>query len=530
MGTNAEAIASAIRRAGIEYCFGLPGGEVLALLDALQRAGVRFYLTGHEASAAFMAEVTGQLTGRPGVCVATLGPGALNLTLGLGNARLDRGPVLALTATISTAIERHFPHQRLPLTAVFGPLCKASVAVDGRGAEDLTDWCLQLAAAPPPGPVHLALPSNLATQSTAPGGQPVEGGREAAARDASLGRSLDEIAEALGASQRPLLMVGLGCLPADLPALRRFVDVTRIPFVVTPKAKGSLPEDVPGFLGVISGMALDKVMLETLDCADLLLGVGFDPIECDKPWYTTRRVANFSRYRTAEGDYDPVESLGEIGAHLEALSARTIRRPWPDSLLAERRAAIRPRPMAAKGGVSPLAAVRAMREALPRNAVMTCDVGSHKYFAGQFWESYEPQTFFMSNGLSAMGYGVPAAIAAKLHFPDRPVVTVVGDGGLLMMQHNLVFVQHHRVPIIIVCLVDNSLSLIRVAQERRGLAPYGVDFPAPDFAAIARAYGISARRVRTIDALKSAIAQALESDGATVLHVPVDLREYQAFC
>ncbi len=142
--------------------FGLPGGEVVSLVEACRKTGVRFVLTGHEASAAFMAEVTGQLADRPGVCVSTLGPGAMNLLLGLADARLDRGPVLALTAQVSTAIERHYTHQRLALGAIFGEVCKASVTVSGAGTGDLAAWCLRSAMTPPRGPVHLALPSNLA--------------------------------------------------------------------------------------------------------------------------------------------------------------------------------------------------------------------------------------------------------------------------------------------------------------------------------------------------------------------------------
>lgn len=530
MKNNADAIASAIRRAGSEYCFGLPGGEVVALIEACRRSGIRFFLTGHEASAAFMAEVTGQLTMRPGVCVSTLGPGALNLVLGLGNARLDRGPVLALTATISTAIERHFPHQRLPLNAIFGQVCKMSVSVDGRATEDLADWCLRTAMVPPWGPVHLALPSDLATQPVVEGERLPEAVRESTGGNARGGEALDEVAGAVSQAKRPLLLVGLGCLPSDVPPLRRFVDMTGIPFVLTPKAKGFLPEDAPGFLGVVSGMALDNMMLETLDLADILLGVGFDPVECDKPWYMNRIVVNLSRYRTAEGGYHPIEHIGNIDAALDALATRAGHRPWPSHLLAGRRAAIRPQHMGNAQGVSPLAAVQALRETLPRETVMTCDVGSHKYFIGQFWESYEPQTLFMSNGLSAMGYGIPAAIAAKLHFPQRPVVSVVGDGGMLMMQHNLVFLRQYGVPVVVVCFVDNSLSLIRLAQERRGLQAYGVDFPAPNFAAIAEEYGIRGVLAKTPRGLKRAIAQALEKGVPTVVHVPIDQREYQAFC
>jgi acetolactate synthase-1/2/3 large subunit len=352
----------------------------------------------------------------------------------------------------------------------------------------------------------------------------------AGAGDGATSAEVNTIAAAYDGAARPLLVVGVGALPRDVPALRRFVDATGIPFVVTPKVKGFLPEDAPGFLGVVSGMALDKAMLETLDCADLLVGVGFDPVECDKTWYVGRRVVNLCRYRTGVGDYAPVEHIGEVGEALEMLRARLAPRPWPASLLAERHAAVRPAPLAAAAGLSPIECVRALREVVPREAVATCDVGSHKYFMGQFWESYEPQTFFMSNGLSAMGYGLPAAIAAKLHAPERPVISAVGDGGMLMMQHNLVFMRQYDVPVVVVCFVDHSLSLIRLGQERRGLPPFGVDFPAPDFVAASAGYGVGGARIGSIDELKRAAERALRARAPFVLQVPIDTREYQAFC
>jgi acetolactate synthase-1/2/3 large subunit len=527
VSTNAEAVAAALADAGVEYSFGLPGGEIVAVLDACRRAGIRFYLTGHEASAAFMAEVTGQLTGVPGVCAATLGPGAMNLLLGLANASLDRGPVLALTASVSTAIAPHYTHQALPLGGIFSQICKTSVTADGRASGDLMAQCLRLASSPPPGPVHFALPSNLATQEAAAGTAAMIA---PAAGAGTVSAELDAIADACEGASRPLLVAGVGALPRDVPALRRFVDATGMPFVVTPKVKGFVPEDAPGFLGVVSGMALDKIMLETIDCADLLVGVGFDPVECDKTWYVGRRVVNLCRYRTGIGDYAPVEHIGDVGEALEALRARLAPRRWPAALLAERRAAVRPAPLAPAAGLSPIECVRALREVVPREAVATCDVGSHKYFMGQFWESYEPQTFFMSNGLSAMGYGLPAAIAAKLHAPERPVISVVGDGGMLMMQHNLVFMRQHDVPVVVVCFVDHSLSLIRLGQERRGLPPYGVDFPSPDFVAVAAGYGVDGARIGSIDELKRTTERTLRSRVPFVLQVAIDTREYQAFC
>ena len=524
--SNAEAIAATLAKMGVEFAFGLPGGEVTALLHACRAAGIRFMLTGHEASAAFMADVTGQITGRPGICIATLGPGAMNLCLGAAHAYLDRSPVLAFTAETPRAIARHYSHQRLPLTRTFGTICKASVAISGRGTAELVESAARLAAAPHPGPVHIALSSDIAGKNVRPGPPPRL--KETARADRAPQNALEEIAGRLSEARRPLVMVGIGCPPRDAPAVRRFVDRVTLPYVVTPKAKGMLPEDGPGFLGVIGGMAIDREIMKTVDQADLLMGVGFDPIECDDPWYVGRPIVNLSRAPTRMGRYRPLEVIGEIPELLRLLDGADAR-PWPSDLLAECRARLRPRPIRAEGAVSPLEAIEAAREVLPAQTILTSDVGSHKYYAGQFWRARAPQTFFMSNGLSAMGYGVPAAIAAKLHFPRQPVVALVGDGGLLMMLHNLVFIRQHRVPVIIVCFIDDSLSLIRISQQRRGHDPYGVDFPAPDFARAADAFGVRGRLVDSIDALKRALDEAVRAGEPALIAVRVNMREYEAY-
>jgi acetolactate synthase-1/2/3 large subunit len=527
MPTNAEVIAATLAGAGVEFAFGLPGGEIGALIHACREAGIRFFLTGHEASAAFMADVTGQISGRAGVCMATLGPGAMNLCLGVANALLDRSPVLAITAQIPAAMQPHFPHQRLALTSVFGAICKHSEALAGNETAAVIERCLCVAATPPWGPVYLALPSDVAAREATPSRAAVLSQAHPSAGRA--GASPDDILGLWQDAQRPLMVAGVGCLPKDVPALRRFVERTGVPFVVTPKAKGTLPEDAPGFLGVVGGMALDRTVLEIVEQADLLLGAGFDPVECDKDWYVSRRIANLSRAATAEGAYHPVEVIGDIGGNLDLLASQAAAKPWPPSLLAESRARLRPAPIRSGDGLSPLEAVRTLRAVLPPETILTCDVGSHKFYAGQFWECHQPHTFFMSNGLSAMGYGIPAAIAARLHFPDRPVVALVGDGGLLMMLHNLVFLRHYEIPVIIVCFVDESLSLIRIGQQRRGLDPYGVDFPAPDFAGIAEAFGITGIRVRSLEDLKQAVDRAARTRRATLVHVPVNKREYEAY-
>jgi len=536
--TNSDVIAKALAGEGIEYAFGLPGGEVVVLIDALRGAGIRFLLVGHEASAAFKADVTGQITGRAGVCISTLGPGAANLVTGVANAYLERSPVLVLTAQISHDLLPSFTHQRLPLDRIFGDITKQSIMLDGLDTDARVAAALRLARSERPGPVHLAIPGEVAAREarswgqSASSSQPGFAGRapDAAGPPVMAGGDADAVIRAIGEARQPLLCVGLGARPNDAPAIRHLLEVTQWPWVSTPKAKGIVPETHPRFLGVAGGMAIDQVILETLEASDLLVGIGFDPVECDKPWFLHCPIVNVSRWSTREGAYQPLEIVGDIGAIVPDIVARLTPKPWPDAVLHERRRAIARRPhtsVAGPGGLSPLAALEAIREVLPEETVLACDVGSHKFLAGQFWRTTMPHTFFMSNGLSSMGYGLPAAVAASLHFPGRPVAALVGDGGMLMMAHNLPLMASLQLPILNIVFTDGSLSLIRFAQTRRGLPPYGTDFTAPDFSQIAAASGILAARATTLDAVKAHAARAVAMRAPFLLDVAIDLREYE---
>jgi acetolactate synthase-1/2/3 large subunit len=522
MPTNADLIAHTLAANGVQYVFGLPGGEVVVLIDAIRRAGMSFVLVGHEASAAFMADVTGQITGQIGVCVATLGPGAMNLVPGVANAYLDRSPLLALTAQIAPDYFASFSHQRLPLDRIFSGVTKGSFFVDGRRTDALVTEAIHLARTDRPGPVHLAIPAEIAASQAFPSER-----REASdVMRISGGGPHADVRALLEAAKRPLLLIGLGAQPADAPAIRATLDATGWPWMTTPKGKGITPEDHPRFLGVAGGMAIDSVILETLSLSDLIIGVGFDPVECDKPWFLDRKLVNITRWPTREGRYQPPEVIGEIGTLLVDLVEQLPPRPWPQEVLDERRHAIRRPPGSGSGGLSPLGALYALREVAPAETILTCDVGSHKYVAGQFWHTTIPHTFFVSNGLSSMGYGLPAAVAAHLQYPKRPVVALVGDGGMLMMQHNLSLIASMQIPLLTVVFADGSLSLIRFSQTRRSLPAYGTDFSPPDFAALARAYGIVGAQVRTLDELKVRASQALEDRTPYLLEVPVDLHAY----
>ncbi|HLJ51112.1 MAG TPA: thiamine pyrophosphate-dependent enzyme [Bryobacteraceae bacterium] len=518
MATHVEVMAQALAERGVEYVFGLPGGEILAFVDACRRAGMRFLLTGHEASAAWMAQVVGQITGVPGVCCSTLGPGATNLVTAVANAYLDRAPLLAVTAQTASRAVATMTHQRLPLREMFSPLVKASVEIGEWNTWEIMQDALELAEVPRPGPVHIGIPSDRAREmaSATSTARSVSGRGGTGLQPVLIDRIL--------AAERPLVIVGLGAIPSAAPAVRGLIDKLQAPFLVTPKVKGIVPEDHPLFLGVASGMCIDGDILETIRTADLLVGIGFDPVECDKTWFADVDVVAIDAVSMAEGDYQPREAIGNVPSLVDRLAASLPGpKSWPPELLASRRAAIRREPAE---GLSPLRLIEELRAVFPRDGIATCDVGSHKLAIGQFWRSYEPGTFFMSNGLSGMGFGIPAAIGAQLVLRDKPVIAMVGDGGMLMMLHDLVLIRELGLPILIVVFSDRSLSLIRVSSERKGFPPYGVDFCPPDFAAVAAAFGIAGRRVASIEEVRACAEQALSSKMPFVMDVPLDYREY----
>ncbi|HYL75551.1 MAG TPA: thiamine pyrophosphate-binding protein [Bryobacteraceae bacterium] len=517
MANHAEAMAQTLAARGVEYVFGLPGGEIVAFIDACRRSGLRFLLTGHEASAAWMAQVVGQITGVPGVCASTLGPGATNLITGVANAFLDRAPMLAVTAQIPSAALATMTHQRLPLNDLFSPIAKGSFRAGDFDTIQLMNHAMDLATAPRPGPVHVSLGSDLAVQEYSAG---------TSMRAVSItpnSAHIDQIAGRLQTAARPLVLIGLGATPSTGPAIRAFVERLQAPFLVTPKVKGIVPEDHPLFAGVASGMAMDRPIVEAIKSADLIVAIGFDPVECDKTWFAEVNVVALDTAPMAEGSYAPLEAIGDLAPMLDELSKKTAQCPnWLPAL-----PLIQQSPTESPGpGLSPLRVIEELRSVFPRDGIATCDVGSHKLVMGQFWRAYEPGTFFMSNGLSGMGFGIPAAIAAQLTNPEKPVLAVVGDGGMLMMLHDLVLIRELALPILMVVLSDRSLSLIRVSAERRGFPPYGVDFTPPDFAAVAQGFGIAARRIASLAELRTCVDKVLSQRIPFLIDIPIDYREY----
>ncbi len=533
MSTCAEVLAATLADAGVDVMFGLPGGEILDFVEAARRAGIRFLLTRHESHAAFMADTTGQLRRRPGVCVSTLGPGAVNMTLGVANAFLDRSPVLAITASLSTSSVPYATHQQLDLNAVYRPFTKAALTLDGRATRASVRAAIATAVAPRMGPVHIALPSDVARARDRPADTTdadlftATGESPAFSHDA-----LDRVARAIDAARRPVLIVGLDVDPtADTAAVRAFVDRLRVPTFVTPKAKGIVAEDHPLFGGVCAGVAADGLFVDFFSRSDLLVGLGFDPVESDKLWHQTLPLVSVGPVSIRAGAFAPgIEVTGPLRTMLEDLERRRWRRfEWESDAVDRFRArldrTLRPeRPP--RHGLSGYELTRALRALFPRDTIVTTDVGSIKMIVSQAWTAYEPSTFLESNGLSAMSYALPAAMAARLRFPDRPVLCTVGDGGFGMVMAELETCVRERLHFVTVVYNDSALSLIDVAQQNRGYPSTGVRYGPVDFAAAAAGFGAWARRVEHLDGLEAAVREAMQVDRPAVIDAVVDPAEY----
>jgi acetolactate synthase-1/2/3 large subunit len=518
--------------------FGLPGGEILEFIHAAKAAGIEFVLTRHEAAAAFAADVGGQIARRPGVCVSTLGPGAVNMTLGVANAFLDRSPVVAITASMARSAEPYATHQALDLNAIYKPFTKAAITLDARDTAAKVQRALASTLAPRMGPVHIALPSDIAKAPEQAASESSTMQIDPPAIPRADRDALARVGEEIARAKRPVVVLGLDLEPrTDARPVRAFVERLDVPVFVTPKAKGMLPEDHPLFYGVCAGVAGDGVIVDFFNRADLIIGLGFEPVESDKLWHQTMKLVSISPVSIAAGEYRPhAEAVGDVAHTLEELGDLKNTPPqdrcayeWSDADLRQFRADLEDvlKPSAALEALSGYELTRRLRELMPRDTVLATDVGAIKSITSQAWTTYEPLTFFESNGLSAMSYSFPAAMAARLAYPDRPVLCAIGDGGFGMTCAELETCKRERLNFMTVVYNDSSLSLIHVSQANRGHEPYGVDHCPVDFAAVASGFGAWTRRVRTMSELDAAVREGLTIDRPVVIDAIVDPAEYR---
>ena len=530
--TVATAVVDALKEMGVRYVFGVPSGGWVDYMEALRKTdGIEFILTTHEGGAGMMADVCGRLTGTPGACFGTFGPGATNLATGVGEALLDRSPVIALTDEMPEAMRGRTTQMGIDHQALFRPLTKKTTRLTPESAKSILFDAGRVALEGRPGPVHVGLPVGMSAEKASNENVSFAPPPKPKAADAAL---LEKAARLFSQAKKPILAVGLGAVHAGVQGeIRKLAEKHKIPVVLTPMAKGMLNEDHPCYAGVVFH-ALSDIVGQTHQDADLVIGIGYDPVEFNyESWLSKKAKLISFDIEPADIDrksYDvAVDAVGDIQTSLDALLALpSVANDWDLKALAARRAAMFEKLAPSKSGFGPKGALAVLREVLPDDGIMTCDVGAHTHLIGQLWRTPAPGTQIMTNGWSTMGFGIPAAVAAKLVHPDKQVCTVVGDGGFLMTAGEIATAIRCNLHIVIVLLTDNDLALIRIKQEKKGNPIYGT--PVRDKGAIGgdNIFGAPVRTASDAAAFREALKWAFAADGPVVVEAIVDSREYDA--
>ncbi len=526
MTTVAELLAKMIYDRGVRTVFGLPGGEVVELLDAFRRTGIEFVLVKNECSAVYMADITARLTGTIGVALTTLGPGATNAYAGVAHAYLDRAPILIITAQIDAQLTGTYTHQVLDLQACFRPVTKFTAELAVESALETIQFALCQLTCGRPGPVHLGICRRIAGSEAR-----AVAASEQATPKIDLRPHALAIKESLSSSVRPVIVVGLGLEPErPYVEIQTLSEAINAPVIDTPKSKGAVPANHPLFAGTI-GLTVNDPAYELLDEADCIIAVGFDVVELVKPWSENAPLIWIAPWPNHDPHIAAVhEYVGETALLLSLLAATATNQipgSWGSQRIAEFRAkqAQKPVTQAASGHISPQDVLRVIRDQTADTTILTTDVGSHKIFTALAWPAQTPNRYFVSNGLSAMGFGIPAAIAAA-KITQQPTLCITGDAGIAMVIGELSLAVEMNLPVVIVLMNDNALDLIRSAQRRGGKPVYGTTFTNPDYSLVAAGYGLNYHRVDDRLSCATAFQLALDAKGPSLIDVQVDPSTY----
>ena len=527
----AELMVRCLEAEGVERIFAIPGEETLEIVEALHRSPIEIVLTRHEQGAAFMADVHGRLTGRAGVCLGTLGPGATNLITGIGDAYLDFAPLVAITGQVRLELVHKESHQYVDVVDMLRPVTKWNARIERpETVPEVVRKAFKLAEAERPGPAHLELSETIAAAELPDSSRPLAASRPRAFHPDD--HAVRDAAAIIRSARRPVILTGNGTIRGRAAgALRELCAHSGIPACPTFMGKGALDDRSLLSLPAVGVQARDS-MTAGLDEADVVVCVGYDPVEfAPTAWNRGRRkrvVHIDARPAEIDADYIPeVELVGDLGEALRMLRQELPPGDEPPyatrlrvAVTAELRAAAE-RP----GLVTPQAAIHAIRAAMAPDDILISDVGAHKLWLGRLFPAYEPNTVVISNGFATMGIGLPGGIAAALAAPERRAVTVSGDGGFLMNVQEMETAARLGVRVVIVVWVDGAYGVIGWKQENRFGRAHAVAFGNPDFAGLAAAFGWSHRHATDAAALGSALADALRGDGPALVTVPIDYRQ-----
>ncbi|MBD2184285.1 acetolactate synthase large subunit [Planktothrix sp. FACHB-1355] len=532
---TAELLVRCLENEGVKYVFGLPGEENLHVLEAIAHSSIQFITTRHEQGAAFMADVYGRLTGKAGVCLSTLGPGATNLMTGVADANLDGAPLVAITGQVGTDRMHKESHQYLDLVAMFAPVTKWNAQIVRPSiAPEVVRKAFKISQTEKPGAVHIDVPENIAAMPVT--GEPLNKG-DVEKTFASF-RSIEQAAQLISQSKNPLILVGNGAIRANASqAVTEFATKMNIPVANTFMGKGVIPYTHPLALWAV-GLQLRDYINCGFDNTDLVIAIGYDLIEYSpKRWNPDSKIQIVhisTSHAEIDSNYLPlVEVVGDISDSLDEILQRADRTGKPDPYALELRDDIRAdyEKYANDTGfpIKPQKLIYDLRQVMQSEDIVICDVGAHKMWMARHYHCERPNTCLISNGFAAMGIAIPGAIAAKLVAPEKQVVAVTGDGGFMMNCQELETALRVGTNFVTIIFNDGGYGLIEWKQENQMGRSAFVKFGNPDFVKFAESMGLKGYRVEStadfIPILKTALAQNVPA----VIDCPVDYRENLRF-
>lgn len=529
--TTAELLVRCLENEGVEYVFGLPGEENLHILQALKSSSIQFITTRHEQGAAFMADVYGRLTGKAGVCLSTLGPGATNLMTGVADANLDGAPLVAITGQVGTDRMHIESHQYLDLVAMFGPVTKWNTQiVRPSNTPEIIRKAFKLAQTEKPGAVHIDLPENIAAMPVV-GSSLNPDNRE---RTYASFRSINGAAIAISKAKNPIILAGNGAIRANASeALTEFATQMNIPVVNTFMGKGIIPYTHPLALWTMGLQQRDHISC-AFDRTDLVIAVGYDLIEYSPKKWNPKGDIPIIHIGSAPAEIDSsyiplVEVVGDISDSLYEVIKRADRQGKPIPYATELRSEIREDyeeyANDNKFPIKPQKLIYDLRHVMGPEDIVISDVGAHKMWMARQYHCEAPNTCIISNGFAAMGIAIPGALAAKLVHPDKNVVAVTGDGGFMMNCQELETALRVGTPFVTLIFNDCGYGLIEWKQMNQFGESAFIKFGNPNFVKLAESMGLKGYRVESVADLVPTLKTALEQDVPSVIDCPVDYKE-----
>lgn len=534
--TVAQQVINTLKEIGVKHVFGVPSGGWIDYMEALRSTdGIDFVLATHEGGAGFMADVCGRITGVPGVCFGTFGPGATNLATGVGSAYLDRSPMIALTDEMADNKRDRIVQMNIDHQALFAPITKKTTRLEADKVREILFDAAHVALSGVPGPVHVGLPAGMSAEL-------IESDNTSDALKMPLKINIDQPAEQklidkmamlFNQAKKPVIALGMRAVTSNVQdQILALAERCKVPVVLNPMAKGMLPENHPCYAGVLFH-ALSDVVGQTHQQADLVLSIGYDEIEFNyEDWMPSS--APLVSIDIVETDLDEdnytlaCDVIGDIKSSVEALIALVddSDKEWDLAALGIRKSDMYARMSSTKGAFGPCAALDILREKLPQDGIMTCDVGAHIHLIGQKWPTPKPGLQIMTNGWSAMGFAIPSAISAKLCNPNTPVCSVVGDGGFLMTAGELAVAVREKLHIVFVLFTDNDLALIRIKQEKKSNPNYGMSIRERGTIGGDNIFGVPVIKAFDSQEFNRALDNAFAQNGPVIVEAILNSREY----